>query len=69
MPIYEYHCSDCSTDFEKLIRFSDPHQNSPECPGCQSENTSKKLSVISAFSTSGSTASSSTGCSSSGPFR
>lgn len=69
MPIYEYHCSDCGDDFEKLVRFSDPTTNSPVCPSCQSENTRKRLSTIAAFSGSQTQGAASTGCVSSGPFR
>ena len=67
MPIYEYHCSDCGHDFDKLVRFSDPKLNSPECPDCNSENTLKRLSTVAAFTKASSTASSN--CASSGPFR
>lgn len=69
MPIYEYHCSDCGNDFEKLVRFSDPTANSPACPGCQSEQTQKRLSMIAAFSGSQTQGAASAGCGSSGPFR
>lgn len=48
MPIYEYRCADCSTDFEKLV------WNSKDeiicCPNCQGE---KVIRVLSAFSKSG----------------
>lgn len=69
MPIYEYHCSNCDREFEKLVRFSDPNINSPECPHCSSENTFKRLSTVAAFTkvTAGAAAGSS--CTSSGPFR
>lgn len=67
MPIYEYHCSDCGHDFDKLVRFSDPKLNSPECPDCNSENTLKRLSTVAAFTKASSAASSN--CASSGPFR
>lgn len=67
MPIYEYHCDDCGHDFEKLVRFSDPVINSPDCPGCRSENTHKRISAVAVFSASQNQSVSS--CSSSGPFR
>jgi putative FmdB family regulatory protein len=31
MPIYEYQCTDCAGEFEKLMRFEDPV---PDCPSC-----------------------------------
>ncbi len=42
MPIYEYRCSSCGNEFEKLVRASD----TPECPSCHSEKLDKKLSVF-----------------------
>ena len=69
MPIYEYHCTDCGHDFEKLVRFSDLNANSPECPGCQSENIRKRLSTIAAFSSGKTQSSSAASCGSSGAFR
>lgn len=69
MPIYEYHCTDCGNEFEKLVRFSDPRADTPECPGCQSENTRKRISTIAALAGGQSLGSTAAGCSSSGPFR
>ncbi|MFN2305129.1 MAG: FmdB family zinc ribbon protein [Anaerolineales bacterium] len=68
MPIYEYHCTDCKNEFEKLMRFSDPNIDSPECPNCKSSNTHKRLSAIAAISA-GNSSTSSSSCRSSGPFR
>lgn len=42
MPIYEYRCSSCGTEFEKLVRASD----TPECPSCRGHQLDKKLSVF-----------------------
>lgn len=42
MPIYEYRCSDCAAEFEKLVRSGDV----PECPKCHSVSLEKKLSVF-----------------------
>jgi putative FmdB family regulatory protein len=41
MPIYEYHCTACGTDFEKLV--FGPH---PEvaCSACGSKKTDKRMS-------------------------
>ncbi|MDA8171212.1 MAG: zinc ribbon domain-containing protein [Nitrospiraceae bacterium] len=42
MPIYEYKCSKCSEEFEKLV-FSQSRVN---CPKCGSEEVKKKLSTF-----------------------
>ena len=42
MPIYEYKCASCGSDFEKLV-FGD---KTPECPKCNSAEVRKKLSVF-----------------------
>jgi putative FmdB family regulatory protein len=47
MPIYEYTCAQCHSDFELLVRAS----TVPECPHCHSTALDKKLSV---FATAGS---------------
>ena len=69
MPIYEYHCADCGHDFEKLMRFSDPKVISTQCPGCQSDNTRKRLSTIAAYKGGRSQSSTGARCGSSSPFR
>ena len=46
MPIFEYKCEDCCTEFEELESFDDrdvPH----ECPSCGSKNSVRQLSVFS----------------------
>lgn len=67
MPIYEYQCTDCGITFEKLMGFSDPNLNAPECPGCQSQQTQRRLSKVASFNNTGGANSSS--CNSSGGFR
>jgi putative FmdB family regulatory protein len=42
MPIYEYRCANCGTEFEKLVRASD----TLKCPSCEGEELHKKLSVF-----------------------
>jgi len=42
MPIYEYECASCGNEFEYLIRNG---QETPKCPSCASEETTKRLSV------------------------
>ena len=45
MPIYEYACTACGKEFEKLLRQSSP---APECPDCHSVDLRKKLSSFAA---------------------
>ncbi len=68
MPIYEYICSDCGRKFEKLMRFSDPNVDHPDCPDCESNHTSKRMST---FASRGSSPAANSGasCGSSGGFR
>ncbi len=54
MPLFEYHCKECDTGFEKLV-FNDT--NDIRCPECDSENVSKKFSSFSAHTATGSSAS------------
>lgn len=42
MPLYEYVCRKCSRQFEQLI-FGDSR---PVCPGCQSDEVERILSVV-----------------------
>jgi putative FmdB family regulatory protein len=41
MPLYEYSCRDCSSEFEVLIRGSEK----PRCPACDSGKLERLLSV------------------------
>ncbi len=41
MPLYEYQCRQCGSQFELLIRGGE----APECPQCQSGELDKALSV------------------------
>ena len=50
MPLYEYTCRKCRSDFELLIR----GQETPECPKCGSQKLEKHLSVAAAHTASGS---------------
>ncbi|MER2542099.1 MAG: zinc ribbon domain-containing protein [Candidatus Accumulibacter phosphatis] len=50
MPIYEYACTTCGKEFEKLVRQSSP---APACPSCHSVDLRKKLSAFSAITGSG----------------
>lgn len=55
MPIYEYQCKTCETNFEILQRSKDP-DNHPKCPDCGKQNTKKRLSSFSAKGTQKATA-------------
>ena len=65
MPIYEYRCSGCGNEFEKLVRSSD----TPECPSCHSQKLDKKLSVFATSSQESSGASVPEACAGCGNFR
>lgn len=49
MPIFEYHCNDCGTEFEVLERSRDANK-SPKCPSCGAHDAKKRFS---AFATTG----------------
>ncbi|MCM2252074.1 MAG: zinc ribbon domain-containing protein [Ramlibacter sp.] len=42
MPIYEYVCQQCATEFEALVR----SDTVPECPSCHSAELRKVLSIF-----------------------
>ena len=46
MPIYEYTCKDCESDFELLIR----GEEKPVCPSCGKTRLTKSFSVPAAHS-------------------
>ncbi|MEE4195517.1 MAG: zinc ribbon domain-containing protein [Anaerolineae bacterium] len=62
MPIYEYICKECGTNFQKRVSYSQSDQL-PECPQCSSEKTSKKLSLFCAPGIAGGGGDSCAGCS------
>jgi len=43
MPIYEYHCKECASDFSSLRQFS--QAESVSCPKCGTGRVSRLLSV------------------------
>ena len=49
MPIFEYHCNNCTTEFEVLHRASDADEL-VKCPCCGEPDAKKRFS---AFATSG----------------
>ena len=42
MPIYEYHCQDCGSDFEKLVRRTG---DAVSCPACGDSGKPANLEV------------------------
>jgi putative FmdB family regulatory protein len=61
MPIYEYVCLDCSERFEKL-RLMKEADDPIACNKCESQHTSRLLSVFFASSGGKAVAGSSSGC-------
>jgi putative FmdB family regulatory protein len=49
MPIYEFHCPSCGTDFEELVRTSAARGAVP-CPKCGSKQADRKISTFAAHS-------------------
>jgi len=45
MPLYEYHCNDCDSQFEELQPMNAPKQGA-ECATCSGTNTHRVLSVF-----------------------
>jgi putative FmdB family regulatory protein len=43
MPLYDFHCPQCSADFELLMRSSD----TPACPTCGSHAVNRLISRVS----------------------
>ena len=41
MPLFEYRCADCGTEFEEL----GSAQDTPVCPSCHSANTKRLMSA------------------------
>lgn len=48
MPMYEYRCLDCGSEFEELVRSED---ELIECEDCDSENVERKMSTFAAHTT------------------
>lgn len=69
MPIYEYVCNECGSEFERMVRFSEADRPQ-ECPRCGSDQTHKQISTIASRLTGASAGtasySSASSCSSSG---
>ncbi|MBL7191434.1 zinc ribbon domain-containing protein [bacterium] len=50
MPIYEYICRDCGSEFEELTLSA---EEKPDCPACGSDSVDKKLSAFASCSIGG----------------
>ena len=46
MPIFEYKCDACGTQYEKIMRRDG--DKPPPCPSCESEQVTRQLSVFAA---------------------
>jgi putative FmdB family regulatory protein len=44
MPLFEYACKSCATEFEVLVRA----RETPECPSCHGKELERRLSVFAA---------------------
>jgi putative FmdB family regulatory protein len=53
MPIYEYQCRSCETDFEQFVRSLESDEP-VACPHCKSKRVERKLSVFAAHQGGGS---------------
>jgi len=65
MPIFEYRCHKCESEFEKLV-FGSSSENGIQCPDCESHEVEQLYSCFNGVSRSsdGTTTSMSSGCSS-----
>ncbi|MDW8326003.1 MAG: zinc ribbon domain-containing protein [Anaerolineales bacterium] len=50
MPIFEFECNQCHTDFEELVRNSEA-AGKVKCPNCGGHKVRKKLSTFTARAT------------------
>lgn len=56
MPLFGFECEDCQSDFEELV-MSSSLIDQVTCPNCSGNHVHKKLSMVAAMSTRGSTTS------------
>lgn len=54
MPIFEYRCEDCGSQFEKLVRHTSDAVEL-RCPSCGKDHLAQQLSTFAAHSGSGKT--------------
>jgi putative FmdB family regulatory protein len=50
MPIYEFHCNECSAEFEELVDSRPESISAVVCPKCKSRDIKRKLSMFSSGS-------------------
>lgn len=50
MPIYEYRCNSCETNFEVLQRTNDT-KKTLECPNCGTQDAKRRFSAFAAMGT------------------
>ncbi|HUJ18754.1 MAG TPA: zinc ribbon domain-containing protein [Nitrospirota bacterium] len=62
MPIYEYHCSACGADFEKLVFGSNPEVVCEKCGSPEAEKLMSRFGMGKSSSASSSSSSGGTGC-------
>lgn len=43
MPLYEFICQNCDSEFEMIVSFSDT--DTPACPSCDAENVQRKMGL------------------------
>jgi len=53
MPIFEYHCNDCTSDFEQLVLSSKDKAQAVACSDCGSESVEKLFSRFAAQTSNG----------------
>lgn len=66
MPLYEYECSDCETQFDALRGMSEA-DDPIACPTCDSQETHRVISLFSAVGDQGVIAGEGTSCASCSP--
>ena len=57
MPLYEFECRACGTEFERLVLKAAEAEN-VKCPSCESKEVEEKISSFAAVSKSGGSSSS-----------
>lgn len=45
MPVYDYHCQSCGSDFSRTEKIADHGQAEVRCPSCKSEEIERVLSA------------------------
>ena len=45
MPVYEYHCRSCGSEFSRTEKIADHGRAAVSCPKCRSEETERVISA------------------------